>query len=298
MISFKPEVAVIIPVHGRSILLKRAIKSVYRQSYTNFKIVVIDDCSPTPITKHLDSESFQNLFIIRRDINGGAGAARNTGIRAVDTELIAFLDSDDFWTPNKLEIQVSAFLREVDITPECEGIVSGFFVHKLHRSREIVKQRIPDPISDPMCLVEGCNVSPGSTLLVRRGIFNKVGYFDETLPRFEDWDWLIRASKISKIAVCQTLLSHINVGNRVGLDVVNQSCEVIQKRYESTFREMGMVCRRRFLSTLDFERAVAAWSVGGKIASVKFLLKSIIHFPEGSLKKLHRVFRALLSGLS
>ncbi len=298
MISFKPRVAVIIPVYGRLVQLTRALESVSRQTYPNLEIFVIDDCSPSPISIKLNSGLIKNLSIIRRDSNGGAGAARNTGIKAVDAELIAFLDSDDFWIPNKLETQVSAFLSEMNFSPKCGGIVSGFFLHTLRRSREIVKQRIPNSISHPKSLVEGCDVSPGSTLLVRKEIFEKVGYFDETLPRFEDWDWLIRASKISQIAVCKKLLSHIYVGPRANFDIVSHSCELIRKRHEAHFENISKVCRRRFLSTLDFEKAVAAWSVGRRIASIKFLIKSIMNFPEGSLKKIHRVFRALVRGLS
>src|SRR3989344_8773435 len=102
-------ISVIIPTYNRALMVKRAIESVLAQSYENFEIIVADDGS-TDDTKealsgYINSGKIKYIF----QDNAGPGAARNAGIKHAKGELVAFLDSDDEWVPDKLEKQIKIF---------------------------------------------------------------------------------------------------------------------------------------------------------------------------------------------
>ena len=102
-------ISVIIPTYNRVLMIRRAIESVLAQSYQNFEIIVADDGS-TDDTKevlsgYINSGKIKYIF----QNNAGPGAARNAGIEHAKGELVAFLDSDDEWAPDKLEKQIKIF---------------------------------------------------------------------------------------------------------------------------------------------------------------------------------------------
>tara|TARA_R110002072_G_scaffold162042_1_gene313760 strand:+ start:340 stop:690 length:351 start_codon:yes stop_codon:yes gene_type:complete len=103
-----PLVSVIVPVFGRPKRLDLAIQSVLEQTNLprdGVEIIVVDDASPVTTSIGLSSEA----NIIRRKLNGGPAAARNTGVEAANGKFISFLDSDDLWLPNKLANQLALF---------------------------------------------------------------------------------------------------------------------------------------------------------------------------------------------
>ena len=99
-----PEVSVIIPTYNRAKIVTKAIDSVLAQTYKDFEIVVVDDGS-IDNTKEV-IHNFKNRVIryTRNRENRGQAYARNKGVKIAKGEYIAFLDSDDFWLPNKLAL--------------------------------------------------------------------------------------------------------------------------------------------------------------------------------------------------
>ena len=97
-----PLVSIIIPYYNRPIKLERCLKSVFSQSYTCFEIIVVDDCSTVPYLK-----KHQNANYLKNEINSGPGVSRNRGMYEAKGTYIAFLDCDDYWHPNFLEVLVS-----------------------------------------------------------------------------------------------------------------------------------------------------------------------------------------------
>jgi succinoglycan biosynthesis protein ExoW len=102
------KLTVIIPYYQREPgILRRALASVFAQTFTDFNVIVVDDQSPFPIDEELKSlpPEEKNRIKIIRQLNGGPGGARNTGLDGIDseTEFAAFLDSDDVWTPDHLK---------------------------------------------------------------------------------------------------------------------------------------------------------------------------------------------------
>jgi glycosyltransferase involved in cell wall biosynthesis len=182
-----PQVSVIIPTHNRAGCLREAVDSVLAQEFRNFELIVVDDGS-TDDTPRLLQEYGDAIRVLRQE-NRGVSAARNRGIAAARGALIAFLDSDDLWLPGKLDRQVEFFNSHADALicqTEELWVRKGRRVNpgKRHRKRGGM---IFEPSLD-LCLV-----SP-SAVMVRRELFQRVGFFDESLPACEDYDLWLRVS--------------------------------------------------------------------------------------------------------
>ncbi len=104
-----PTVSVIIPTYNRANLVSRAIKSVLNQTYQDFEIIVVDDCSEDNTEEIVKSFNDSRIRYIKHKKNKGGSAARNTGIKRARGKYIAFLDDDDEWLPSKLEKQIMLF---------------------------------------------------------------------------------------------------------------------------------------------------------------------------------------------
>lgn len=181
------EIDVVIPTFNRRDLLAKAIDSVLKQGYRNFNCLVVDDGS-TDGTEDL-VEKFGGSVTCLRQENRGPAAARNRGIRAGRARLVAFLDSDDIWHPEKLEIQSAVMAEE----PEC---LISHTQETWYRRGKLLPQRKRHrkPSGDIFArALEMCVVSM-STVMVRRELFDRAGYFDEDLPCCEDYDFWLRAS--------------------------------------------------------------------------------------------------------
>lgn len=183
-----PEVSVVIPAYNRANTIGRALDSVLSQSVRDIEVLVVDDGSTDSTAATVAAVTDLRVAMLRHDSNKGAAAARNTGIRAARAPFIAFLDSDDAWLPGKLEAQMAA-LRAAPAGQDvsCHGVHIHLLDHGVERDQPLAVS------TDWFArLVRDCNLSPGATQMARREAFDRIGLLDETLPRFEDWDWLLR----------------------------------------------------------------------------------------------------------
>ena len=99
-------ISVVIPTYNRKHLLQKAIASVLNQTYSNFELIVVDDCSTDSTEHFMKSLSDKRIRYIKHEKTKHASASRNTGIQLSKGEFIAFLDDDDRWLPTKLEKQL------------------------------------------------------------------------------------------------------------------------------------------------------------------------------------------------
>lgn len=182
-----PTVSVIIPTYNRGWIIRDAIDSVLGQSYEDFELVVVDDGSADDTVDRL--RIYRDRIRLLRQGNRGVSAARNHGLEASSGELVAFLDSDDFWLPEKLAVQVEFFSKHAAALicqTEEVWIRNGMRVNPgkrhLKPSGQIYERSL-----------ELCLVSP-SAVMVRRELFEQVGRFDERLPACEDYDLWLRVS--------------------------------------------------------------------------------------------------------
>ena len=200
-----PLVSVIIPTFNRKQLVCNAVASVLAQTYRNIECIVVDDHSTDNTLESLTELSKQDsrLRLISHLENRHLSAARNTGIEASFGELIAFLDDDDIWLPEKLEKQVKLLLS----TPPEVGFVYCWF--DKYRDSKIVGTRRPKLkgyIFDDLLVSQP--LGNGSTLLVRREVIDKIGGFDENLKRGIDGDFIRRVGQYYEIEVVPEVLVH------------------------------------------------------------------------------------------
>jgi glycosyltransferase involved in cell wall biosynthesis len=181
-----PLVSAIIPTYNRHPLLLEALTSIKEQSYPTIECIVVDDGS-TDATPEISD--FQDVRYIRIEHTGLPGQVRNRGAQEASGSILAFLDSDDLWMPDKIEKQVR-FLSDHPEIPIChtreiwkrgERIISQAGQrHK--RSGNIFKD----------CLKK-CIVGPSTTVLTK-SLFTDIGMFNPTLEIAEDYELWLRIS--------------------------------------------------------------------------------------------------------
>jgi glycosyltransferase involved in cell wall biosynthesis len=179
-----PEVSVIIPTFNRRTMLLEAIDSVLAQSNQSFELIVIDDGSSDGTPEHLTT--LDKTIRFEHIDHCGPGAARNRGVALAGAPLIAFLDSDDIWTPTKLERQL-AFMNA---NPDCAisqtneiWIRDGRRVNPGLRHRK----RSGDIFIDSL---RTCLISMSATMM-RTELFRSLRGFDQNMLAAEDYDlWL------------------------------------------------------------------------------------------------------------
>jgi len=186
-------VSVIIPAFNRKKTIRRAVESVLAQSYKPIELIVVDDGSVDGTAEEL-SEFGSRLRVIKQP-NAGPSAARNTGIRAATGDLVAFLDSDDAWLPEKLARQIS-LLNQAPQAVCC--ICNATMLYPNGERRTSFEAAGLHPRHS-----DGVWTNPAEVLLTRFLLFNQVvvvrrevltraGYFPATLRIMEDYDLALR----------------------------------------------------------------------------------------------------------
>jgi glycosyltransferase involved in cell wall biosynthesis len=203
-LSNPPQVSVIVPVFNSKATIQRAMDSVAGQTFTDFETIVVDDGSTDGSADIVTRCGGERITLIRHQQNRGAAAARNTAIAAAQGHWIAFLDSDDAWKPDKLARQLSVLKRSDRAIAAC---ASGYYLHK--DGRELTISLNIQPHKFRREILFGCTISPGTTLMVERRVFEEIGGFDEAFRRLEDWDWLLRYSERYQMAFVSEPLADI-----------------------------------------------------------------------------------------
>lgn len=209
----KPLVSVIIPTYNRVKTVCEAIDSVLNQTYGNIEVIVVDDGSTDGTGDVLKSRYGDAIQYIYQENQGTP--PRNVGIRQSKGEYIAFLDSDDLWKPNKLDIQIEQF-KNLD---EDVGLTySGFEYSSQDGGTEqthgcFYKGEVVDDL-----VVK--NFIQISSVVMRRKCFELTGFFDETLLRSEDWDLWLRLVFYYEVAcIDEVLISKRQVDSNMMKDI-------------------------------------------------------------------------------
>jgi glycosyltransferase involved in cell wall biosynthesis len=193
-------VSVVIPSCNRPDVVGRAVRSALSQTHTALEVVVVDDCSSTPIELPDDLASDPRLRILRLNERSGAGEARNAGVRASRGSLIAFLDDDDEWRPTKLVRQLEVLAEHGD---GVDAVECGF---DLWEGERLVLRYLPEPDRDLRKALLAKPYLQPSTVLLRRSAFEALGGFDRRLTRVEDWELWVRFSESYRAAALPEVL--------------------------------------------------------------------------------------------
>jgi glycosyltransferase involved in cell wall biosynthesis len=195
-------VSVIIPTHNRLRTLPRAIESVLAQDYPVHEIIVVDDRSTDGTPEFLAAQSRVSVLTNARNL--GAQGSRNRGIAAARGDLIAFLDSDDIWKPEKLRRQVDAAGERDEVCVTCgyrQFGASGGFQHVP-----------PEEIRLETAFVHNV-IGPTSNILISRSLIEAVGVFDPAMPSCQDWEFFVRVLERQPILGIPDVLTFQDTGS-------------------------------------------------------------------------------------
>jgi glycosyltransferase involved in cell wall biosynthesis len=214
-------ISVVIPVYNRDRSITRCLDSVAAQTYPVTEIIVVDDGSHDRSVDEIlrwQERQLVPLRLIRHEQNRGGGAARNTGIRAATSDWIAFLDSDDYWHPTKIEKQVSALVEAKDAALVSTG---------LHYFGGAAPGYVFTPSVEGNLweALLGQNVLAGaSSFLARKDLLELIGGYNERLPSCQDWDLVLRLSHWGRFIVVREALVEYNnaMGARISCNARNR----------------------------------------------------------------------------
>lgn len=270
--------SVVIPVFNGEQTIKRALDSVFAQTFSSVEVIIVDDASTDRTVQLLTEYGTERLMIIRSSENRGAAAARNTGIAAAKGRWVAFLDSDDAWKPNKLSRQIELLERSSKPVAAC---ATGYDIEKNGRRFAIVLNLTPYRFRHDILF--GCTISPGSTLVVERSVFDMIGGFDENFRRLEDWDWLLRFSERYDMEFVPDALAQIyltNTGSPLSLASGNSVLEGIRRMGDKHGRRLTSVPKRlRLKGSLLIEHAALLHRSGRPLAAVLYVIAALGVYP-------------------
>ncbi|MFK5996564.1 MAG: glycosyltransferase family 2 protein [Rhodobacterales bacterium] len=258
--------SVIIPTCNRQAETDRAVKSVLSQTELPDEIIVVDDGSK-PAYQPPD----RRVKLIRHHKTKGAGAARNSGIKAANGQWLGFLDSDDLWHQDRLA-NIKPYLLQMQTPTEVLGC--GF--HYIDKHKGTDRGVIPKGAETLVRFASGCWFNPGSCMVVRRQVFTDVGFYCETLERLEDYEWFLRLARAGgRLVVAPAVLVDINKGARPKPDVILRSLEVLDK----TVKALSAPAQAKSRAFLALELASAYWYSGAYLRACRALLVSWCHAP-------------------
>lgn len=249
--------SIIIPLYNKENFIENTIKSVLNQTFTDFEIIVIDDCSTDESLSKLTLIENDKIQIIKHTKNKGLSASRNTGIKIAKSKYVVFIDADDTWN--------SYFLSEIKkliLTFPNAGIFGTNYQEKYKDGLHILIKKNIRFSKNEIGLIDDfykANLKQPiycySSVAFKKEVFDKVGYFDENITFGEDTDFNIRVNYRYKLAysnkICVNYLvfSENQITNSTILDKVVTNFD----KYEDYFKESLQI--KKFL---DFNRYILA----------------------------------------
>jgi glycosyltransferase involved in cell wall biosynthesis len=221
-----PNVTIVLPTFNRAVYLKDAIESVLAQTYRDFEFIIVDDGSTDNTEEVVASYINDPRIRYLKQANSGAAAARNHGISLRRGDLVAFIDSDDIWNPDKLLIETEV-LKELpdtgivcsDFSAEGSSVIEPSHIRTYFsvlndynlEYRDVFSNRLERPVRG---LAQGEEVYWGnifntmlfgniiltSTCLCRASLFETIGVFDPSYSTLEDYDFFLRITKKIPVA--------------------------------------------------------------------------------------------------
>lgn len=285
------KISVILPTYNRAGLVGRAISSVLQQTFQDFELIVVDDGSSDGTDEVVRGFSDPRIRYIKHDRNQGPSAAKNTGIKNADCDLIAIQDSDDESFPTRLEKEYQAILALDDHI--------GVVYSKMLRVSGRREYLFPSPEytgheEDFFHTALGYGVLriPIGSALIRKQVFERVGLFDERLRAFDDFEFFIRAARsYGFYSLKEPLLTYHASNDNVSHDAVN-AAQAQKRIFRTHYRDIkpSRVCLAR-----HFQEIGHAYMIDGNFKKgLAFIIKGWVRQP-ADLRTIG-VFLAALGG--
>lgn len=283
-----PLVSVVIPTYNMAHFVVDAVQSALRQTYSPMEVIVADDGSTDNTREVL--RPFDSCIKYLHHPNRGLPATRNRAIREASGELIAFLDADDQWHPDKLARQWEV----LKANPEVGLVHTGALLLDQETGRTTEPQNSPrDCVGHCLPQIFGFSRVYISSVLLRREVLGPGDAFDETLRSCEDWDlWLRLAPQVAFEFVNQPLLLYRLHGTNMTRNevvIAKYGLAVLRKAIDNTptlRKQIGWLTVERRLAKARRRLATAYFSAGydyydrGALPEAKQAFgHSLMHFP-------------------
>ena len=272
------DVAVVVPTYQYGHFVGRAIDSALAQTSPPAEVVVVDDGSTDDTADVVGRYGPPVRLIVQA--NQGVAAARNTGVRASTSPLVAFLDADDAWEPGKLAAQVARWTGEPDLVlvhcgvreVDADGAVTGVRV----RGAE------GDVAEDLLLLREPGILGGGSGPLVPRSALDRVGGFDERLSTSADWELWLRLATTGRVGfVAEPLVRYTIHGSNMHRNLAAMEHDVLigyEKAFAAHHERFGPL-RRQALANLFMTLAASSFAAGEVAPACRYAARSLRERP-------------------
>ncbi len=263
-------------------MLVRAVESVLTQTFTDFEILIVDDCSTDETPEMVGGLDDPRIRLLRHGQNRGQSAARNTGIANARGEYLAFLDDDDEFLPTKIEQQVQV----LDAAPPEVGMVY-VWVSRIGPSGDVVGEscRTSEGYVFEEALALGLSLTICSTAMLRRSVFDVVGRFDETIRRAADADFFCRVTRDFRIASILEILVRYHIGHPSLSEPYNVSKrELIVRRdyvlcHQAKY-SVELASRGHVRSAVWRRLAIFEWRIGNHAKAMRAILHAFVADPK------------------
>lgn len=276
-----PIFSVIIATYRRQHLLPRAINSVLKQTFTDFELIIVDDSSPDQTMEVVAGFTDTRIKYIRREVNGGCPAAKNTGIRAARGKYITLLDDDDEYFPNFL----AEMFQVWESVPQSVGVswCGTQVVKETAKDSQVIEEKVWHPIfknREEAYLSFLCarRVGGNCGLTFRRTALITIGALDERLRKADDTDLLARmVYQFDFTVISQVLIKiyHHGSGRLTMYDqTMAQAYEIILQKNEHRLNSHPTIS-----AELHYKIGWIYYHSGNKIRGRYFCCQAIRHYP-------------------
>ena len=298
--------SVVIPLYNKQKYIAAAVESILAQTFSDFEIIVVDDCSTDTSVTVVSRFSDPRIKIISRPENGGLSATRNTGINAATSEFIAFLDADDTWKPE--------FLRRIrdliELFPRA-GLFATAYEELYPNGKALlvknglnIKPGEMDLVDDFFLAAAKQPIISYASTVIKKEVFENAGYFDEQITLGEDVDFNIRANVLYDLAYynasCARYTMHSE--NQITKGDINSKTITDFNRYERYVEKFPSLKRyldtNRYVLAMDYKLARNESASNALISqidpkSLSVQQRLLLKMPAGIAKRI-RNFKLLL----
>lgn len=276
-----PKISIVIPTYNQAHLLRLALESVRVQSVTDWEAIIVNNHSDDDTAAVVDSFAEPRFRRIDFRNHGIIAASRNLGIRKSAAEWVAFLDSDDLWTDDKLARCLAAATDGVDAVSHREAVVENGIPRGVTELGDARRVRVRSLLFDGNCL------SP-SAILVRRPMLERMGGFaeDPELVTAEDFDlWLRMARAGTRFAFVDAVLGQytLHAANSSGSVTrhMDAGIRVLDRHFAALYPRIpgDRLRHRRAVARVVYAAGRSCQRMGRRAEALRFFARSARMFP-------------------
>lgn len=293
-----PKFSIIIPLYNKEKYIENTLKSVLKQTFQDFEIIIINDGS-TDLSIELVNQIQDDRIKLVHQENQGVSVARNNGIKLAEAEYICFLDADDFWKLNYLENLFDTIKKFPDAKMYCSRYVTQINSNKFIKNTFLnIKDDYEGYIEDFFYSSLINRVALTSGVCITKDIFYEIGGFDKKISSGQDLDYWIRIALSYKIVITSKITLVYNYLNEnVSLSKTNINEKKIPDLDVFNLYEKNNPNLKKFLDLYRIEYAIQYKIAGDKKKSknlidkktLNFKTKILLNLPSIVLKKLLKV---------